>query len=258
MKCSSHRFIAQVFAPNLPAMIFVLSVMLSGRQVLAQASWPTIALPKEVQSFGIGEQLTVNGLPMRMRGFVSALNPEQLATLFRQSMGKPLVENTLANKLILGRNQGEYYLTVQLEPVGSGSRGIASVTNLKSAFENRATVQENTEHWLSRLPAGSQLLSQMTSVDAGKLSMHLLVINTQSEALNYERLKNLMRSDGLELENEVRAIGKPAMAKLDGIANGKTLLFKGTGKEAVATISRNGNGQTAIVLNITTQMEHFK
>jgi len=233
-------------------------VLMSGNMAFAQANWPTIALPKEVQSFGIGEQVTVNGLPMRMRGFFSALKPRELAEKFRQSMGKPLVENTLANKLILGRNQGEYYLTVQLEPAGLGTRGVASVTNLKVAYENRAAIQENTEHWLSRLPAGSQLLSQMSSEDAGKLSTHLLVINTQSETLNYERLKNLMQSDGFVLEQEVKPNDKLSAKLPDGRANGKTMLFKGKGKEAVATIYRDNNGKTAIVLNTITEMERFK
>ena len=236
----------------------VLFLTLSGGQALAQSKWPSISLPKEVQSFSIGEQITVNGYPMRMRGFVSALKPEQLAALFRQSLGSPLVENTMAKKLILGRSQGEYYLTVQLEPAGSGSRGVASVTDLKAASENRAAVEENTERWLSRLPSGSQLLSQMTSEDAGKLSTYLLVINTQSEALNYERLKSLMRKDGLELEHEASPTDKSSATRFQEAPNGKTMIFKGAGKEAIATISRDGNGKTAIVLNITKQMEHFK
>ena len=238
--------------------LFVLLCGISGNIAFAQTAWPTIALPKEVQSFEIGEQVTVNGLPMRIRGFVSALKPEELAEKFRQSMGKPLVENNLANKLILGRNQGEYYLTVQLEPAGLGSRGVASVTNLKVAYENRAAVQENTEHWLSRLPAGSQLLSHMSSEDAGKKSTHLLVINAQSEALNYERLKSLMQSDGFVLEQDVKPSDKPSAKFPDGRANGKTMLFKGKGKEAVATIYRDSNGKTAIVLNTITEMERFK
>ena len=164
------------------ALVLGLAFMAPGNFALAQASWPTIALPKDVRAFDIGEQLTINGLPMRMQGFVSARNPVQLAEWFRQRMGKPLVENTLANKLILGRAQGEYYLTVQLEPAATGTRGIAAVSHLKAAYDGRAENRASTEHWLSRLPAGSKLLSQMSSEDAGKASTYLLVVNPKRKS----------------------------------------------------------------------------
>lgn len=240
------------------ALVLGLALMAPENFALAQASWPTIALPKDVRAFDIGEQLTINGLPMRMQGFVSALKPVQLAEWFRQRMGKPLVENTLANKLILGRAQGEYYLTVQLEPAATGTRGIAAVSHLKAAYDERAENRASTEHWLSRFPAGSKLLSQMRSEDAGKVSTYLLVVNTQSGNLNRKRLKNLMRNDGFELEHEAMPDNKTGAALPEGIAHGKTLFFKGPGKEAMATIYRDNHGRTAIVLNTLTQMERFK
>ncbi len=229
-----------------------------GNPVQAQTAWPSIALPSEASAFEIGKQINVNGLPMRMQGFVSALKPAQLAEWFRQHLGKPLVENSLENKLILGRVQGEYYLTVQLEPAGTGTRGVATVTHLKTAYDNRAENRANTEHWLARLPAGSKLMSKMTSEDAGKVSTYLLVTNTQSEDLNRDRLKNLMRDDGFTLEQEAVMDEKAAARLPAGQGSGKTLYFKGQGKEAIATIYRDSNGNTAIVLNTITQMEQFK
>ena len=86
----------------------------------------------------------------------------------------------------------------------------------------------------------------------------LLLTNLQSETLNYERLKSLMRSDGFDIERESQANEKFSAQLPANLANGKTLIFKGPGKEAVATIYRDNNGQTAIVLNIITQMERFK
>lgn len=231
-----------------------LTLLALGTNAIAQDVWPTIALPREIRTFDIGEQVAVDGLPMRMQGFVSALKPAQLAAWFRLHMGNPLVENTLGNKLILGRVQGDYYLTVQLEPAGTGTRGVAAVAHQKAAYDNRDENRANTEHWLSRLPAGSKILSKMTSEDAGKVSTYLLATNTQSESLNRDRLKNLMRDDGFELEREAT----PDDKSLAGHANGRTLFFKGAGKEAMATLYRDSNGNTAIVLNTITQMERFK
>jgi hypothetical protein len=247
-------------ARHLRAQVFAIGFVLMslGHAAYAQTAWPTIALPQDVSAFEIGKQVNVNGLPMRMRGFVSALKPVQLAEWFRQHMGKPLVENTLANKLILGRVQDEYYLMVQLEPAGNGTRGVTAVTHLKAAYDNQAENRVNAEHWLSRLPAGPRLLSKMTSEDAGKVSTYLLVTNTQSENLNRDRLKSLMHDDGFEFEQE-SVLDDQAAARLPaGRANGKTLYFKGQGKEAMATISRDRDGHTAIVLNTISQMGRFK
>ena len=236
----------------------ILMLMVPGGNALAQDVWPTIALPRDARSFNIGEQVTVNGLPMRMQGFVSARKPAQLAEWFRQRLGQPLVENTLAKQLILGRTEGEYYLTVQLESAGAGTRGVTAVTYLKAAYDNRAENQANAERWLSRLPAGSRLMSKMTSEDAGKISTYLLVTNTQSGNLNRDRLKNLMRDDGYVLEQEAVPEGKDTANLNARHTNGKTLFFKGSGKEAMATIYRDSNGNTAMTLNTITQVERFK
>ena len=144
-------------------------------------SWPSVPLPRGLNTFDIGQQVSVNGLPMHLRGFVSATDSRELAEAFRQSLGKPLVENLFGSKLVLGRLEAEHYLSVQIESAGSGSRGILAVTHLKAAYDNQATTRDNTQRWLTRLPAGSQLLSQMESQDAGKLSRHLVITNTQDE-----------------------------------------------------------------------------
>lgn len=256
--CSTAIVLRLARNPGWHAVLIGLTLLTPGNNALAQASWPTIALPREIGAFDIGKQVSVNGLPMRMQGFVSALKPVQLAEWFRQHMGKPLVESTLPNRLILGRAQGEYYLTVQLETAGTGTRGVAAVTHLRAAYDNQAENGINTEHWLSRLPAGSKLMNKMISEDAGKISIYLLVINTQSESLNRDRLKNLMRSDGFELEHEAMPDAKAAARLPEGSRNGKTLFFKGPGKEAMVTLYRDSKGSTAIVLNTITQMERFK
>ena len=63
--------------------------------------WPRVPLPTGIQTFDIGQQVNVNSLPMRLEGFVSAVKPHQLIALFRQSLGKPIVESTLGAKRIL-------------------------------------------------------------------------------------------------------------------------------------------------------------
>ena len=221
--------------------------------------WPTVSVPKGLTTFDIGQQVSVNGLPMQLRGFVSARAARELADAFRHSLGKPLVEHMLGGKLVLGRREGEHYLSVQIESVANGgSRGIVAVTHLKAAYDNQAPTHDNMQRWLVRLPAGSRLLSQMESEDAGKLSRHLIISNSQDEALNRDHLVSLLAEEGLRLEREGAPDVQSAARMNDSLAASRLLFFKGADKEAIATLRRDGDGQTTVVLNIITSLERMR
>ncbi len=219
-------------------------------QITLAENWPTIALPKNVRSFDTGPEINIHGLPMRLQGFVSSSPPAQLLVWFRDSFGQHLVENTLGNQHIIGKAQGEHYLSVQIEAAGTGSRGVAAVTHMKAAHDKQSETQAETERWLTRLPSGSRLASQMVTQDGDKLSRHWVVINTHSANLNRERLKFLMAEDGFLLERESKPNKKTA-----AIDNQALLFFKGKGKEAVATIHQDEQGRTTTVFNTITSME---
>ena len=220
--------------------------------------WPRVPLPKGLQTFDIGQQVNLNSLPMRLEGFVSALKPDQLVDLFRQSLGKPIVESTLGTKQILGRLQGEYYVSVQIEPGGNGSRGVTAVTHLKASYDSREQTKMDRERWLGRLPSGSRLLSQMISQDGSKASRHMVFSNGQSEILNRDQLKDILLEDGMVFEREGNPDGHATTNLSEGLRTSKMLFFKGPGKEALATIYRDNDGQTTVVLNVVTQIERFK
>lgn len=225
----------------------------------AQAQeWPTVAVPKNLNTFDIGQQVSVNGMPMRMRGFVSGLSPRDAGAAFRQSLGDPLVENRVGDKLVLGQRQGDFFVSVQVEAAGSGSRGVMAVTHLKAAYDNQAATQASADRWLAKLPAGSRLLSQMESQDAGKRSKHLVIVNSQDEGLNRDRLVSALGDEGLSLEREGIPDAVDARRLPELLANSRTLFFKGNNKDAMATVHRDGNGQTTVVLNIVMSPERLK
>ena len=241
-----------------PFLAFAVILALSGGLVSAQSNRGQIQLPKEARAFEIGGQLTLNGLPVQVQGFVSARRPAQLAAWFRQSLGKPLVENKLGDTLILGRFQGEQYLTVQLVPAGAGTRGIVAVADLKIAYQRRTETDGFLEHWRSKLPSGSYSIRRATSEDAGTQSEYLLAINNYGITLNLERIKSLMRADGYLLLRQATIDAKQP-SRSDAAQNeGKILLFNGDGREATVLIFRNEGLGTAIVLNAVTFMARFK
>ncbi|RZI43940.1 hypothetical protein EGT07_00450 [Herbaspirillum sp. HC18] len=244
---------------GLAARCFVgLLAIVASHHGMCTQDWPRIVLPREVQVFDIGQQVTVNGLPMRAQGFVSTVSPSQLAEKFRQTLGKPLVENVLGNKLILGRLEGEHYLTVQIEPAGAGSRGVAATAHVKAAYDAQSERRDSVDRWLARLPSGSRLFSQVESRDGQKLSHYTVIVNSHSEALNRDRMIDLLAEDGFIFDRESSPDEHLMPARPEDIQNGKLLFFKGKGKEAMVTIHRDSNGHTSIVVNAITVMERLK
>ena len=220
------------------------ALALAAGSAVAQ-TWPTLALPPDANAFGLGETIVANGTPMRVQVFVSARSPATLAAWFRQSLGAPLVESSFQNKLVLGRQIGEYYQTVQLEPSALGTRGLAAVSHLKAAQQNHADTQASLGRWLARMPAGTQVAIDLRSQDGGKVSLYRVVVNTQTETLNRERLTRLMAEDGYTLERT-------------GGPDENALFFKGPGKEAMATLHRDNEGRTSIAINTVSATEPFK
>lgn len=234
-------------------LVLCLAMTAAPRTVLAEPAWPAVALPEGVRRYDIGEQLSANGMPLRIQGFVSPRAQAELADWFRSRLGKPLIENTVAGKLVLGRPEGDFYLTVQLEKLGAGTRGLVAVSHQKAGYAHYPALQSATERLRLRLPAGSRVLNQMNSVEGGRMSRYLVVENAHGVELNRSRVIEMLREDGLALEREARPAAGPA-----GARDGRTLFFRGKGSDAMAVVSPNPDGSTTVLLHTLTSMERFR
>lgn len=223
----------------------------------AEAVWPSPRFPADLATYPIGQQLTVNGLPMRLRGFVSAQAPTQLLTELRRSLGQPLVENTVGKSQVLGQASGAFYITVQVEAFGSGSKGTIAVSDLATLHSGHQEREATIARWSDRLPAGSRILSDMSSEDAGRAVRHVIYINAHSEALNSEALERLMSVDGYVVERQGNAHDVQSSRASSKLGDARTLYFKAPGKEATAVIIRAGE-QTSVVLNTRAMLEKFQ
>lgn len=222
----------------------------------ASESWPVPRLPDGLSLFALGEQLQLGDLPMRVHGFISPQPPDALLQAFRRSLGQPLVESVSAGKRILGRADGSFYVTVQVEAAGAGSRGMVAVTDLgsleRSVQDRRhgagAATGNDARNWLGRFPAGSRMTSYMASGDVGKLARHVVVLNTHNSERNRDAVLSLLSAEGYRLERETSDHGGGGARDDPRFAGSRTLYFNAPGKEAVAVITPVGE-QTAIVVN---------
>lgn len=207
------------------------------RPALAQTDWPSPALPDAVTAASVAEAMTLNGVPMRIRAFVSEKRPEELLDFYRHAWPRH-VENRVGDATVLGRADGEFFTTVQVAAAGAGSRGVIAVTRRSSPTKGDRT--QDTY----RLPVGSELVSDMTSEDSGRLSRHMVFTNGRSVETNRDEIVGLLADKGFRLDREATSGGK----------SGQALFFSGRDREAIAVLSR-APGKTAVVMNVVTRLE---
>lgn len=242
----------------LRTLLAVAPLLFAAGAALAQVSWPQVPIPEGVTTTDQGEQITANGLPIRMRGFTSSAAPVQVAEQFHQSLGQPLVEDRVGAKLVLGRLQGEHFVTVQLEAAGTGTRGLIAVTELTAALNGSTALRNADQRLLAKLPAGFSIVSRTTSADVRNRVEHIVLSNGHSIALNTESVKSMLGADGFTLERESQPTGQSRSHRGAATRDSKMLFFRSPSGEAVAVISRDDTGKTAVVLNTISYMEHVK
>jgi hypothetical protein len=208
-------------------------------QAASITQWPEVALPSDAQGFSLDGSMSAGGMPMQVRGFLSRQPATEIIAWFRASLGMPLVENHVGTITVLGRAQGSQYLTVQIEPAGSGSRGLIAQTELPATAADREAERSLQARWLARLPPGMRLQSLTRGHDAGRHYQYLVLESPHSPSLSRDAINSLMRQDGYLLERELRATAPPS----------RTLHFRGTAREATAVILAHADGSSAVVLN---------
>jgi hypothetical protein len=222
-------------------------------------TWPVVPLPPGTQAHEVGQQLVVNGSPMRVQAFMSERGTDELVEWFKQKLGGGVVTNKLGNKTILGRAEGEFFETIQIESDARGTHGVVAVSHLRGTREAQGQSQERFQRLLARMPADTKVVTEMASTDLGKNANYLVVNNTQTEAINRERITRLMVEDGYTLERITDAADQRSASPKrvqpqnePPRAPPRALLFRAPGKEAIATISQDSTGRTTVVLNTVT------
>lgn len=249
MACTSHVEVVsknKFFVRQLIVILGTVAVFESA-SARDEAPWPRIPLPKQVDVFEVGREIVVNGMPIRMSGFVSRAAPSELAASMRQLLGEPLMEDRRGTTLVLGRGEGPFYITVQLAPLGSGTRALVAVT--KPAVSEQGPLDAAADrHLLSALPPGSTLISHTSSFDAPARADHAAVMNSHSVDINTEYVKRMLRADGYTLEREARP-AQASRTQASVLPGARIMFFKRAGSETIAVVARDDRGDSVIVLN---------
>lgn len=250
----ARRFVHALPAPSsILAMLAMFAAFampaFPARAAAAASAWPVLPVPPGAQAFDVGQDLRIDGLAMQVRGFLSPEPPARLVAWFRAQLGDPLVTSGHDGKTLLGQFRHGYYLTVQLENAGGGTRALLAQSDMRallaqSDMQNvtagRASFAEHAD-WQSRLPQGMRILSLVQSRDGERRSQHLVLQSPGTLTDSAQALSRMLGRAGYA------PIGGPVPA-----SQGLVLQFQRPGGDAMAVLHRGPDGSTSAVLSTST------
>jgi len=212
------------------------------------AEWPKLPFPKKAKVEAVGENVRLNGVPMRMHRVLSKGNPEEMLRFYRDALGEDHAEVRVRQKnasggysytKVLSQLKDGYFITVRVTRVASDV-----VETLLAVSDGRPSQSTRGLPLGFSLPSGSKVISDMESVDAGKNSRQLVFNNAHSMQANENLVIDLLRSKGYRLQaNLTKHTDK-----------GLTMMFVGDGREAMVVLSRLER-KTSVVMTTISSLE---
>lgn len=244
--------IASTFRPAVVAIGLLCS---SVALAMPQRDWPNLPTPAHLESFEVGNQNKLNGIPVRIQGFVSDRSISELNQWYRQKMGGQWVENKLGKKTVLGQRQGDFFVTVELEAMlgglfGSTTKVVTAIMDLQRPTTQPTRGLDAFGDWAKRMPVNSQLLSHLTDSSDTHESLHLVAVNGHSLALNAHHFRRQFGQLGYQQDTlAVPAVAQRTRRDTEPAPQEK-LSFTAPNTEAVVVLGKDDTGRSTVVLII--------
>lgn len=201
------------------------------------AGWPELPLPPGSRAESIGEQIRLNGVPMRMQRVLSDAKPNTVIQFYREALGARRTEEELPDGLLFAQGRGDHFVTVRVKVLGpSFTETLVSVSDARGA-KNAANRPLGFP-----IPAETQVLSDMESTDAGKVSRQLVLMNNHSILTNIASITKALQERGYELQS-----GDTQNAK-----SGRVLMFGGANREARLVVVRKDGASNVVLTTVQT------
>jgi hypothetical protein len=206
--------------------------------VPVSAGWPALPMPQHSQVQSIGEQVVLNGVPMRMHRIVSSKSPTELLRFYQQFLGGRHTKTETPRGVFLARGDDRYFMTVRISTLDNGlSEVLTSVADGQTAKSNKRKPLGFA------LPAASQLVMDMESVDTGKSARQLIFNNQHSMQSNADAMTKVLREKGYILNPRMSVKGPDSL----------NLIFEGDRREARLVVLHNEQDTLAVLTTILSE-----
>jgi hypothetical protein len=187
--------------------VFALMASVVAACATAAIEWPTVPLPPATHAEKVGDELRVNGLPMRATAFESNLAVDEVVKFYlntwRGQPGRISDERHVADWTVVARSLPPFHMTVQVRgrPGGRGTYGYIGITSQDASARPDFSVQGLPQ------PLGARLVSKVESDDGGRRSVQVTMAGAMSVSSMAAYYESSLRRDGWILERSSK--GKP-------------------------------------------------
>jgi len=241
MKISAIR----KFAPQSIAYLLLLCANVSTAGFFDK--WPEIPPPPQAEVAWVAEDMTQNGVPMKIKTFSSRLSKKAIVEFYRAAWSKGSGPKPAVNEggawTVVGTIDGGYVLTAQVKDRENnpGSEGFLAISTLIAAAKMDAI---RTDTKFPRL-SGTQMLSDTRSSDSGRRGKTLIMKNHYSVETNASFYIDKLKADGWSID-------PIAATHQQSTINSKYLYFTRSNESITMTITKQKTEMgSSILVNIS-------
>jgi hypothetical protein len=211
------------------------------------ADWPVLPVPKGAKVEAVGENVRLNGVPMRMHRVLSANSPKSVLSFYRDALSGEITETRVSSQYgrglkthILSQLKDGYFISVRVTKVGPKvTEALLAISDGRKSKSTRGLPLGFA------LPADSNLLSDMESVDAGKNSRQLVFNNQHSIEANKNFVIDVLQSKGYKLQPQYTRKSTGALS----------MMFEGRSREAMVVVNKVSEMETSVMMTTIWSLE---
>lgn len=168
--------------------------LISSSALAGDFEWPVPSVPRATSLESLGDDLKINGIPTRIFTFTTSAGVDQVLELFRKQVDSDLTEvpkqQLPAGTTRLGGREGDFWLALKVQQVGSGAKGTWSATPRFVPNMRQRVVMP------AGFPSTAKLIQQIDSYDVGKRSQMAIGVDPSPVDGVARRLEEQLREQG--------------------------------------------------------------
>lgn len=174
------------------ARIALAAGLLLASSAASAATWQDV--PEHLQLDPIGDSLRLNGTPMQIRNFHSAVPMEALLhdvqENWQRTSHNSVSKTAIPGWTVLNQQVGDEHRSFQVRPAGPAQvEGFVALTSPKKKVEPQMAL---------RLPSDMTAVTVIDSVDAGKSTQQVIAVSRRSIDASASALSAQLRAGGWE------------------------------------------------------------
>lgn len=198
------------------------------------SSWPDVKVPDGTHAAEVASHMIYNGTDMRGQVFTSSRNAADIVKFYRQLWGKQAVLDEIPGWQVIGHREGAFYITVQVRPDGSGSRGDIGITRIP-AERNKMELGAGVPH-----PSNTNVVNDIIYPDDRTPARTLAMANGLSVEQNASYYREHLAATGW----------KPADSHTCTYgASSCVMNYENGNRKMMVALTRSG-GRSEIVINL--------